>query len=387
MAAAGLRPEPRAGGRLLRSRPDAAAPVVGARARRLVPRARPDLAPAAPAGGGVAAPLRRARREPRGGAARRRGRAARPRRLQAGGAARARRRGDGAGAAAARLRRAAAPRRAAPRARRARLHRLGHAAGDRRGDRRRPRLRRRARHGLRGARRPLHRPRRAGAARRGQGRRACASSPRARASTSRSAPRTPTATPTSRSSRRSAIRWSSIPTASCGGSRRSAAGRCSSSATAPTRTRGGASRLRSSPPARRGSRSSSPRDPVDAEEGLGRLRALGFGEADARGALGALRRRRAPRQAEPRPRADPVARGARGLRPGGRAAAASRRATASSAGTARGAIGYLVLGRVVRAQLERRRRTRGSSSATGRSRPGCSATTSAGSPTAASSAS
>ena len=59
LAAAGLKRVAVAGGGVLRSRPDAAAPLVGARARRLVPRARADLAPPAREGGRVAAPVRR----------------------------------------------------------------------------------------------------------------------------------------------------------------------------------------------------------------------------------------------------------------------------------------------------------------------------------------
>ena len=53
---------------------------------------------------------------------------------------------------------------------------------------------------------------------------------------------------------------------------------------------------------------------------------------------------------------------------------------------ARGAVGYLVLGRVVDARWPIRRSTRASSCASGRFRPGCSATTCAGSRRAASSA-
>jgi hypothetical protein len=65
---------------------------------------------------------------------------------------------DGADPEAARLPGAAQPRRTPPQARRARLHRLRHAAGDRGGDRARARLRRRARVDLRDRGRRLHRP-------------------------------------------------------------------------------------------------------------------------------------------------------------------------------------------------------------------------------------
>ena len=62
-----------------------------------------------------------------------------------------------------------AARRAAPRARRARLHRLGDAAGDRRGARARARLRRRDRLDVRDRRRRLHGPLAPRSARRGEG--------------------------------------------------------------------------------------------------------------------------------------------------------------------------------------------------------------------------
>ena len=167
----------------------------------------------------LAAPLRRPRRARRGGRGAGRARRRRPARSARRGGRRARRRRDGAGAEAAarargRRRGARVPRAGAPR-----LHRLDRAAGDRGRDRRRPRPRRRDRHGLRGGRRPLHRPRAAAAPREGEGGGARASSPSASRSISPPRPRTPTATPTCRSSRRSAIPSSSIRTVRCGRSR------------------------------------------------------------------------------------------------------------------------------------------------------------------------
>ena len=201
---------------------------------------------------------------------------------QAGGAARARRGGDGARAPAARLCRAAAPGGAPSRARRARLRRLGDAAGDRRGDRRRPRLRRRARDDLRGAGRPLHGPCRCARCMPRPRPSACGRSPSARASTSRSARRTPTVTPTFPSSRPSATRSRSIRIGRCGGSRRIVAGPCSSSAGARTRTRADAFLQRLSGAGARGRGGRSRHEvPWTLTRALRRLRALGFGEADA----------------------------------------------------------------------------------------------------------
>src|SRR5262249_13379138 len=110
---------------------------------------------------------------------------------------------------------------------------------------------------------------------------ACGSLPRARTSSSRPAPPTPTAIRIFPSSRPWGIRSQSTLIASSGGWREIAAGRYSSSAAAPTHTRAGASLLHLSPPVRWAPRRSSPSGSVDADEGLSRLRALGFSEADA----------------------------------------------------------------------------------------------------------
>ena len=208
----------------------------------------------------------------------------------------------------------------------------------------------------------------------------------ARASTSPPAPRTPTATPTCRSSKPSAIRSRSTPIASCGGSRGIAAGRCSSSARAPTRMRAVAFRPPSSPPARRVQRPFSPRGPVDADEGLSRLRALGFGEADAQelwAHFDAAERRGKQGHGHAR---IPWLEGLEGYDPSAEPALLEQE-DGFQRWHGRGAIGYLVLGRVVRAQLELAAGARrASSSASARSRRGCSATTCGGSPKAASSA-
>ena len=111
------------------------------------------------------------------------------------------------------------------------------------------------------------------------------------------------------------------------------------------------------PPARRGrrggSRSRSPRGLVDADEGLGRLRALGFGEDDAQALWEHFDARRAA--AGSSGTATRGSRGSRthdGLRPVGRAATARGRVDGFERWDGSGAIGYLVLGRLVRAQLE-----------------------------------
>ena len=246
----------------------------------------------------------------------------------------ARRRRDGAGAAAARLRGAAPSRRAAPRARRAGVHRLGDAAGDRRGDRRRARLRRRARHGVRGARRRVHRARRARAARGEQGELRARARRASTASTSPSAPRTPTATPTCRSSRRSAIRSPSIPTASCGASPRErgwpvlefgarlsarAAARSAAAFWAAGALFGAGVAPQAGAPWRLTRRSAA----------CGRSASR---EDDAETLWRALRRRGGARQARARLLAHRVARDARG-RPGGPAGAGRGGGRASSAGT------------------------------------------------------
>ena len=104
----------------------------------------------------------------------------------------------------------------------------------------RARLRRRDRIDLRGRGRRLHGAVAASRARRGQGGRGSRARRSGKASTSPPRPRTPTATPICPSSRPSATRWRSIRTGRCDGSRRSAAGRCSSSASRlPGRARSG----------------------------------------------------------------------------------------------------------------------------------------------------
>ena len=121
-------------GRVLRSRPDAAAALVDARARAGVPQARRDHARAGGKGRVLAAAVRRARDEQGARARGVGGGADASARLHAETDARARRRGARARAPAARLRRAASSRRTPSRARRAVVHRLRGAAGGRRGD-------------------------------------------------------------------------------------------------------------------------------------------------------------------------------------------------------------------------------------------------------------
>jgi phosphoserine phosphatase len=148
-----------------------------------------DLAPAAPAGRGLAAPLRRPGREPRGGPARRRRRAAHPGRLPARGPARARGRGHGARCCV----RSSTPSRCASSS--ATANGASGSTSSRRPCRRSSRRLRRI-SGFDGALGtvcevrdgPLHRSRPAGAACRGQGRLRACGLPRARASTCWSAP-------------------------------------------------------------------------------------------------------------------------------------------------------------------------------------------------------
>ena len=194
-------------------------------------------------------------------------------------------------------------------------------------------LRRRARHDLRGGGRRLHGPLRSRLPRRAQGGRVreLAAS---RATTSPHRPRTPTATPTCRSSRPSATRSRSTPTAGCGASPPSAAGRCSGS----TSRRSSRARLAIHPTA-----DGDPARPRRGRRRLGRSAACSRLNADRgarllrrrrRHALPPLPRRRGARQARPRPRAHPLARDA--ARPRARRApeASSSRSPASSAGRA-----------------------------------------------------
>ena len=199
---------------------------------------------------------------------------------------------------------------APPRARRARLHRLGHAAGDRRGARARARLRRRGRLDLRDRRRRLHRPLAPRVPRRRQGggdpraRRAGGLRPR-RVDRVLGQPHRPAVPRGGR-----AIRSPSIPTASCAGSPPSAAGRCSSSATCayPPDVRRLHPALLGLPLVLgAGAAVWAARDAVQPEEARARLAALGFAADDVETLVRPLRRRRAARQARPRPRADRVA--------------------------------------------------------------------------------
>ena len=227
--------------------------------------------------------------------------------------------------------------------------------------------------------RPLHRPRRAGAARRGQGR-LRARGRRARGpTTSRSARRTPTATPICRSSKPSAIRSRSTRTASCAAIARRArlAGarvqRARVPARAPPRPAGARGR-------RRGGRRGAARHEVPWT--LTRVWAGCGRSASARPTRRSCgRTSTAPSSAAS---TDTATRGSRGSRS---SRASTRRPSRSCSRTSEGfqrwhgdgAIGYLVLGRSCARSSSDRPRTRGSSSASGRSRPGCSATTSAGS--------
>ena len=224
---------------------------------------------------------------------------------------------------------------APPRARRAGLHRLGDAAGDRRGARAGARLRRRDRLDLRDRGRRLHRALAARRARRGEG----GGRPRARRASTASTSTASTAY--TRQPHRPAVPRggratpsSSTPTASCGGSRRSATGPCSSSASSPIRRCGGSARRCS------GSRSCSA--PARPSGRRGAVRP----EPDS-----GSRRSASPRPTPPRSRrtsstpsrAASSATGSRGstgsrrcpiCEPDAQPAAAARRAPATSAGTA-----------------------------------------------------
>ena len=128
---------------------------------------------------------------------------------------------------------------APPRARRARLHRLGDAAGDRRGARTRARLRRRDRLDLRDRRRRLHRPLAPRRARRREGRRDSRARRGARTRPGRldRLLRQPHRPAVPRGGRQPGRRQSRPGAPADRG--RARAGRCSSSTSSPTRPCGG----------------------------------------------------------------------------------------------------------------------------------------------------
>ena len=92
---------------------------------------------------------------------------------------------------------------------------------------------------------------------------------------------------------------------------------------------------------------------MDADEGLTRLRALGFGEADAQELCRPLRRRGEPRQAGTRPRPVPWLEALDGLDPRREPARGRQRRRGSSAGTAAARSATSCSGASCDAQLER----------------------------------